>query len=70
MTRDEVQAVRDRIAQALPGHRVEVIMEEEVGPLGPCHPSIVVPAIRIDNFYLLSHVDPLGGVRHIFGVEV
>lgn len=69
MTRDEVQAAADRIAQALPGHLVEVIMEEEVSPLGPCHPSIVVPAIRIDQFYLLSHVNPLAGVRRIFGVE-
>jgi hypothetical protein len=70
VTHNEVQAAADRIAQALPGHLVEVIMEEEVGPLGPCHPSVTVPAIRIDRFYLLSHVDPLGGVARIFGVEV
>lgn len=70
MTHSEALAVRDRIAQALPGHRVEIVMEEEVSPLGPCHPSVVVPAIRIDNFYLLSHVDPLGSVRRIFDVEV
>lgn len=69
MTHNEVQAAADRIAAALPGHLVEVVMEAEVSPLGPCHPSVVVPAIRIDNFYLLSHVDPLGGVQRIFGVE-
>jgi hypothetical protein len=69
VTHNEVQAAADRIAAALPGHLVEVVMEAEVSPLGPCHPSVVVPAIRIDNFYLLSHVDPLGGVQRIFGVE-
>lgn len=69
MTHNEVQAAADRIAAALPGHLVEVVMEAEVSPLGPCHPSVVVPAIRIDNFYLLSHVDPLGSVRRIFGME-
>lgn len=70
MTHNEALAVRDRIAAALPGHLVEVVMEEEVSPLGPCRPSVTVPAIRIDRFYLLSHVDPLGGVARIFGVEV
>jgi hypothetical protein len=69
VTHNEVQAAADRIAAALPGHLVEVVMEAEVSPLGPCHPSVVVPAIRIDGDLLLSHVDPLGSVRRIFGME-
>lgn len=69
MTQSEAQAVRDRIAQALPGHRVEIILQEVEGPHGPCHPSTITPAIRIDN-YLLSHRDPISSVRAIFGVEV
>lgn len=70
MTHNEAQAVADRIAQALPGHHVEVVTEEVTTDRGPCYPSTWGAAIRVDEFYLLSSVDPLASVRAIFGVEV
>lgn len=69
MTHNEALAVRDRIAQALPGHRVEVVPVELCDPVDPCRPSTMGGGILVDNFYLLSSADPLGGVQRIFGVE-